>query len=129
VTRLVQSGLFGRIEDKVTIEAMNVAVASFARQFDVLDKLPCVIVMDGFPIAGGETKPFDVIELSGREMAGFDKALQVATAQFERHPNHAVYVEKIRCLHEGASQLADFDQQFKWTSSKRSKQKECFWML
>ena len=123
VTRLVTSGLFGHIEDRVTIEAMNVAVIDVARQFGVLDKLPCVIVMDGFPTAGGETKLFDVIELSGREMTGFDKALQVATAQFERHPNYAVYVEKIRCLHEGASQLAGLDQQLKLTPPKEEQAK------
>jgi hypothetical protein len=123
VNRLVKSGLFGRIEDRVTIEAVNVAVVDVARQFDVLDKLPCVIVMDGLPIAGGNAKPFDVIELSGQEMEGFDKALQVATAQFERHPNHSVYVEKIRSLHAGALQLEDLDEQLKLTTSKEEQAK------
>ena len=120
VKRLVRSGLFGRIQDRVTIEAVNTAVVRVAREFGVLDKLPCVIVMDGFRIPEGDTISFDVIELSGEDMAGFEKALQVATAQFERHSNHSVYVGKIRSLYVKKAQFEELDHQLKQTKAKEA---------
>ena len=89
VSRLVKSGTLGMAVDGDEIAAVTYATDAIAKQFGVLDKLPCVVVFDAIP-----SKRMEVIRLTEGSLENFIPLLRTAIAKYHASKGH----EKSRAL-------------------------------
>lgn len=108
IRRLVSSGLFGTVTDEARIEAVNKAVIRLARELKVMDQLPCVVALDGFPHPGMSRKVFGLDKV---DLAEFDSAIVKAVGRLECHPNYKTYRERIESLHRRKDELDAIDKE------------------
>jgi len=77
----VKAGKLGRVADGDHLNAVTYATDRVAREFGVLDRLPCLVVLDAFP-----AENIDVIELRDREMESLLPLLRVAIHRLYEEP-------------------------------------------
>jgi len=71
IESLAESGKWGIIEDGDTLDAVTYAVDEIARTLQILDKLPCIVVLDAVPTLGA-----NVVQLSESICARFIEILR-----------------------------------------------------
>jgi len=99
IQRIVKEKIFGMVNDQKRICAVNKAVIDLATEFCVLGKLPCVIAIDGFPIAEGTS--WEVFSLDEENLKKLRPAIFSALDEFRRNPNIEDYrtiLEKLKNL-------------------------------
>lgn len=83
VTRLVKSGRCGWVVDGDEIAAVTYAVDDLARSFNVLQHLPCIVVLDAIP-----SKKLNIVRLSLPVRECLVEVLRKAMARFSAMPGY-----------------------------------------
>lgn len=83
ITRLVEDGAFGVVLDGQELTALTYGSDLVARELGVLDRLPCLVVIDGVPAH----EPL-VVPLSDKLMPELFQRLRGAVAQFYKVDGH-----------------------------------------
>jgi hypothetical protein len=97
----VRSGKLGLVADGDHLNAMTYATDRVARSFNVLDRLPCLVVLDAFPRADAQ-----VIELRDSEMQHLLPLLRAAVHTLEKDPGFGALSAALGALAHAKNELA-----------------------
>jgi uncharacterized protein YicC (UPF0701 family) len=98
ITRLVESGRWGTVAEGDELTAMTYAVDDIAKRLQILDKLPCMVVLDAIP-----SSEIHVVTLSESICEQFVTVLRRAMNDFSKHDGYGQLetdVGRLLSLHE-----------------------------
>lgn len=108
ITRLVRSGLLGRITTETNLELINAAVTRIAEEFQVADQIPCLIAIDPVPTSADD---FTVIPLDTfqEDPDALYKLIRRAVPQFRKHPTYKSFAKSVETIRDLQGKLTEAD--------------------